>query len=121
MGEIYQISHKPMSTQFATDLKLARKKAGLTLKDVAHLIDQHPGTVSALERGDRPPSVAQTCSLALIFGRTFQGLFNEEIHNAKPAVLKRLSSLPEPSRFWPGRKVRSRSLSRLHDRLVTSD
>lgn len=121
LGVLYSINQKSMSTQFAADLRLARRKAGFTLKDVAHLLDQHPGTVSALEIGKREPSIIQLCTLAVIYGRSFQSLFDGHIDQAKADLRTRLSSLPEPRPTWPGRSVRSHNLSRLQIRLEVTD
>ena len=50
-----------MSSQFALDLRLARKKAGYTQDDLAHLLDTHQTVVSQLEHGKRRPSDRGAC------------------------------------------------------------
>lgn len=109
-----------MSTEFALDLRLARRKSGLTLKDTAHLLDVHPATLSALERGKRTPSVPQVCQLAVIYGRSFQSLFNSESDAARDRVRQQLPSVPQAGPRWLGRVQRDRHLERLSARLADS-
>ena len=45
-----------MSTEFALDLRLARRKTGLTQRDIAHLLANQVTLVSELERGKRLPT-----------------------------------------------------------------
>ncbi len=110
-----------MSTEFALDLRLARRKAGLTLRDTAHLLNVHKSTLSALEHGKRLPSVEQVCLLALIYGRSFQSLFNEVTEAAKGQLQNQLPSLPEPGKRWLGRIQREKTLTRLSARLSDND
>ncbi|WP_227284948.1 helix-turn-helix transcriptional regulator [Boseongicola sp. H5] len=110
-----------MSTEFALDLRLARRKSGLTLRDTAHLLNVHPTTLSALEHGKRLPSVEQVCLLALIYGRSFQSLFNEVTKGAKQSLQAQLPSLPEPGTRWLGKIQREKTLTRLSSRLSDSD
>lgn len=110
-----------MSTEFALDLRLARRKSGLTLRDTAHLLNVHPTTLSALEHGKRVPSVEQICQLACIYGRSFQSLFNEVTEAAKDKLRAQLPNLPEPGKRWLGKFQREKSLTRLSSRLSNSD
>ncbi|MEM7494017.1 MAG: helix-turn-helix transcriptional regulator [Pseudomonadota bacterium] len=66
-----------MKTQFALDLRTARKKAGYTQGDVAHLLDCHQSLVSELERGKQRPRLEQIVDLSLIYGGSFESLFAE--------------------------------------------
>ena len=61
-----------MSTEFALDLRLARKKSGLTQRDCAHLLNVHASKVSALEHGKQLPTLIEICTLSLIYGRSFE-------------------------------------------------
>ena len=110
-----------MSTEFALDLRLARRKSGLSLRDTAHLLNVHKSTLSALETGKRLPSVEQVCLLALIYGRSFQSLFNEVTEDAKAKLQERLPSLPEPGPRWLGKLQRERTLTHLSARLSDND
>ncbi len=110
-----------MTNEFALDLKLARKKAGFTQRDCAHLLAVHPATLSDLENGKRPPRLAQLCELSLIYGRSFQSLFNEIIETAKHELSDRLQSLPDAPKDWISSVNREYSLDRLAERLDASD
>lgn len=110
-----------MSTEFALDLRLARRKSGLTLRDTAHLLNVHPTTLSALEHGKRLPSVEQVCQLALIYGRSFQSFFNEVTNAAKEKLRSQLPSLAESGKRWLGKVQREKSLTRLSSRLSNND
>ena len=48
-----------MSTEFALDLRLARRKAGFTQRDVAHLLGTRKSLVCELEKGRRKPTLTQ--------------------------------------------------------------
>ncbi|WP_158598945.1 helix-turn-helix transcriptional regulator [Rhodophyticola porphyridii] len=110
-----------MSTEFALDLRLARRKSGLSLRDTAHLLNVHKSTLSALETGKRLPSVEQVCQFSLIYGRSFQSLFNEVTEDAKAKLQAQLPSLPGPGPRWPGKLQREKTLTRLSSRLSNND
>lgn len=84
-----------MSTQFALDLRLARRKAGYTQGDVAHLLSSHQSLVSELEKGQRRPSLEQIIELSLIYGRSFESFFGTLLDERQQALQKRLKRLPE--------------------------
>lgn len=108
-----------MSTQFALDLRLARKKAGYTQGDVAHLLSVHQSAISDLERGQIRPTLEQIIELSLIYGRSFERLFGEVMEEAKTQLRNRLQSLPDRTHY-AHTVNRSRSLHRLKARLVTA-
>ena len=87
-----------MSSQFALDLRLARKKAGYTQDDLAHLLDTHQTVVSQLEHGKRRPSLSEIIDLSLIYGRSFESLFSEVMRERKLHLTNRLTTLPKPGR-----------------------
>ena len=64
-----------MSNTFALDLKVARKKSGLTQADLAHLLGASRGKVSHLERGATVPTVRDICTLSMVYGKSFESLF----------------------------------------------
>jgi len=107
-----------MSSQFALDLRLARKKAGYTQDDLAHLLDAHQTAVSQLELGKRRPSLTEIVDLSLIYGRSFESLFSELMDERKKHLSVRLSTLPKPGRNVMSTFNRPSSLSRFKQRLA---
>ena len=106
-----------MSTQFACDLRLARRKAGYTQGDIAHLLSSHQSVVSDLEHGRLRPTLEQIVDLSLVYGRSFESFFSEVIVERQEHLTTRLSSLPAPSRKTAHTFNRPASLSRLARRL----
>ncbi|MEM8793402.1 MAG: helix-turn-helix transcriptional regulator [Pseudomonadota bacterium] len=107
-----------MSSQFALDLRLARKKAGYTQDDIAHLLDAHQTVVSQLEHGKRRPSLIEIVELSLIYGRSFESLFAEVMAESRAHLLARLASLPEPGRQAMTTFNRTGSIARLKQQLA---
>lgn len=110
-----------MSTEFALDLKLARRKAGLTQRDLAHLLGAHQGLVSELEHGRRGPTLPEIVTLSLIYGRSFESLFAEIMRDARRDIRDRLRTLPGDVRSYVGTFNRAGFLKRLEHRLVAED
>jgi transcriptional regulator with XRE-family HTH domain len=108
-----------MSTEFALDLRLARRKAGLTQRDAALLLGVHQSRVSALERGRALPTLQQICSLSLIFGRSFEALFAQIMASTKQGISQRMTALPGTVRSYVGTFNREASLQKLERRLRT--
>lgn len=88
-----------MTTQFALDLRLARRKAGLTQGDCAHLLDVPQSRVSDFERGVSLPSLPELCALTLVFNRHFESLTQDELEHARAALQSRVRSLPQSRRL----------------------
>lgn len=110
-----------MSQSFALDLKVARKKAGLTQQDCAHLLNVHKSRICNLEQGNTVPSVIEICTLSLIYGKSFESLFGSMFAEARSSLRERLGTLPTPSVRWIGRFNRQNSLNRLAARLDEYD
>lgn len=106
-----------MSTQFALDLRLARRKAGFTQKDIANLLCSHQSLVSDLERGKERPTLEQIIELSLIYGRSFESFFAELIEDCQTRLLKRVERLPTARKRTAHTFNRSGSLKRLKRRL----
>lgn len=106
-----------MSTQFGIDLRVARRKSGLTQTDVAHLIESHQSSVAALENGNAEPTVEQMCLFWLIFGRTFEGAYDDLLERGRKRLRRNLPSLPaSPETSFMSRN-RESSLQKLEVRL----
>ncbi len=107
-----------MSKEFALDLRLARRKAGFTQRDCAHLLGVNKGRVSALEQGRRLPTIPQICALSLIYGRSFESLFAELLQEAQALLRERWQTLPELKRGYVATFNRQANLKRLEQRLA---
>jgi transcriptional regulator with XRE-family HTH domain len=107
-----------MSTEFALDLRLARRKAGFTQRDCAHLLAISPSVLSHLESGGRIPSLLQICMLSVIYGRNFESLFGSLLNEARRQLRERILSLPDDVRQFAGTRNRSHSIERLAQRLA---
>ncbi len=102
-----------MSNKFALDLKVARKKSGLTQADLAHLLGASRGKISHLERGVTVPTVRDICTLSMVYGKSFESLFAPVFDEVVSALNDRLSSLPDAPKGWLGRFNRRNTLSQL--------
>lgn len=109
-----------MSKQFAQDLQLARRKAGLTQADLAHLLDATEKEVSKLERGRKLPSLPRMCELSLIYGKSFECLYAELMERGKQKLAQQLPSLPERSRHDVTTFNRDGTLERIERRITGS-
>lgn len=107
-----------MSTEFALDLRLARRKSGFTQRDVAHLLGAHQTLVSELERGRQLPTLEQIVALSLIYGRSFESLFSELMRTARERLQQRILHMPDGVRSYVGTFNRDASIDRLARRLA---
>ena len=110
-----------MSTAIALDLRAARRKAGYTQDDIAHLLGHHQSHVSDLEQGHERPKLEEIVMLSLIYGRSFEVLFDDVMEESRQHLTTRLSSLPPGSGVSVATFNRSRSLKRLRRRLMPAD
>jgi transcriptional regulator with XRE-family HTH domain len=102
-----------MSNIFALDLRVARKKSGLTQADLAHLLGASRGKVSHLERGATVPTVRDICTLSMVYGKSFESLFAPIFEEIADKLNDRLSNLPDAPKGWLGRFNRKNTLSKL--------
>ena len=102
-----------MSKTFPLDLKVARRKSGLTQADCAHLLGVHRSKVSHLECGETEPTLRDICTLSLIYGRSFESLFSSVFYELRRELRARLVTLPAPGGSWIGRFNRKATLDRL--------
>lgn len=106
-----------MFKDFALDLRVARRKSGLSQADCAHLLGVHTPRISRLESGKALPSLPQISRLSIIYGRTFERLFSAIVADARRDLRERLASMPEAPRKWLPRFNRDNTLRALSDRL----
>lgn len=108
-----------MINDLALTLRAARRKAGLTQSDVAHLLEVHPSKISLWESGKARPSIMQVCRLSVTYGVSFEILFSGIFVDARRTLRARLKDIPEAPRRWLGRYHRDNTLRTLERRLNT--
>ncbi|WP_197917297.1 helix-turn-helix domain-containing protein [Thiosulfatihalobacter marinus] len=106
-----------MFENFIFDLKVARKKSGLTQADCGHLIGSSKNVISQIELGQRVPTVSELCSLSLIYGRSFDSFYADTLRKVRKDLASKLKSMPSEPKGWPGSFARRRTLARLTSRL----
>jgi len=110
-----------MNNVFALDLKDARIGAGLTQQDCAHLLGVATSRISKLENGQLTPSLREICAVSLLFGRSFESLFNDIFDEVKAHMSASFESLPESPEVMNYNNDRQASLNRLYERLQDFD
>lgn len=108
-----------MTTDFALDLRAARRKAGYNQGDIAHLLASHQSTVSDLEHGRRLPTLTQIVTLSLIYGKSFESLFAAVMAQSKKDLRKRLRSMPRNVRKHAGTYNRPASIASMKQRVAS--
>lgn len=106
-----------MYKQFAQDLRLARRKAGFTQYDLAHLLDIQQAKVSDLEQGHKRPNLHEIVDLSLVYGRSFESFFSALLAERKDALQKRLERLPNLKRVTAHTFNRAGAIKRMKHRL----
>ena len=107
-----------MYTQFAQDLRLARKISGLTQEDCSILINSNRRHMSALEIGKCDPTLDELLALSVIYNKTFEDHFAERMTKARATVRAGMLNLPAQVANYQAFKARDSSLSRIEDRLL---
>ena len=110
-----------MSTEFALDLRLARRKAGFTQRDIAHLLGARDAHVSEMEQGRQRPTLEQIVTLSLIYGRSFESLFADLMKTARVKLQRRIVRMPTGVRSVVGTFNRDASIERLARRLADNE
>ena len=102
------------------DLKVARRKSGLTQIDCAHLLGIHDTLLSQMENGRRMPTVKEICSLSLIYGRSFETLFSGVFKDVRSDLKERLLTIPNAPKAWVGSLNRQNTIDRLAQDLANN-
>lgn len=106
-----------MFEEFIFDLKVARKKSGLTQADCGHLIGVSGTVICQLENGNRLPTIKEISALSLIYGRSFESLFGPMFVEIRKELAENLLSLPESGNDWMGAVDREHTIDALEKRL----
>jgi len=109
-----------MKNLLAHDLCAAREKAGLTQRDVSILLEANVKEVSALETGQRPPSVRQLCKLSIIYNRSFTDSYEQVIREARADLFRHLPDLPKAQSDGMKRYNRDNTIARLNRTLAAA-
>ena len=109
-----------MLTQFAQDLCTARRKAGLTPRDLSVLLGAGSAEIAALEAGERLPTVEQLCRLSIIYNRSFIDFYQHQMWQAREALFCHLPDLPECTQDDDAHCNRDTTLKRLEGALTAA-
>jgi len=107
-----------MSTQFALDLRHARRKSGFTQHDIAHLSQTPQSSIAALEKGSWLPTLEQYCLFSLIYGRSFESLFADAMEASKQTLRGNISALSASKSGFCLTRNRDTSIKKLEGRLA---
>jgi transcriptional regulator with XRE-family HTH domain len=106
-----------MFEEFICDLKIARKRSGLTQSDCGHLVGTSDDIISQIERGQRLPTIRELVSLSLIYGKSFDGLYAEILKDVRRDLVDNLGTVPSAPKGWARTDARTQTLSKLARRL----
>ena len=106
-----------MIQKLSLDLKLARRRSGLSQADCAHLVGVDASRMSKLESGKAEPSVCELAILSLIFDRPADDFTKGVIVALRGALADRLDSMPSVPQNWRDWHQRSQTLQALSARL----
>ena len=107
-----------MFTQFAHDLCAARRKAGLSFRDITTLLDLGDKDLTDLEKGQRLPTLLETCKVSLIYNRSFDSLYLAVRKTAKQDLFQQMPSLESRTKHKASNFNRDNTLKRLHAQLI---
>ena len=107
-----------MEYSIAVDLKVARRRSGLSQADVAHLLAVDRSRVSKLEHGHYQPAAHELVGICLIYGKDLSRLCPSVIGEACKALNSQLATLPNQADKTNGLDNRSQALSNLAERLA---
>lgn len=110
-----------MINDFALDLKVSRKKSGLTQADSAHLVGCSTSRISNLERGKMKPTLDEICALSLIYRRTYESLFGGIVDDVRERLAQNLATLQNPMSEGIETFNRKNSLDALAAELLRDD
>jgi len=109
-----------MHEQFPVDLKVARRKSGLSQADCAHLLGVDPSMMSKFEAGKAVPSVTQLTLLYVVLGEGARALWSGLVKSLHEDLAHRLASIPKCPANWPDQFNRQKTLDALAERLAAT-
>ena len=109
-----------MGKEIAVDLRVARKRSGLSQDEAATLLGVDRRRLSKLEVGRYEPTVAEIAGLSLIYDREFRQLCRSVLPAVYAQIAKNLSSLPPAPTGLRRLDEREQTLARLQATLQGS-
>ena len=109
-----------MDTNYALELKVARRRSGLSQKDVAHLLGISRVRVSKLECGIAKPSPDELTTFSLIYCQSFLTLSGAVMPIIMKTLKERLETFPNRDGYAAGTSPKANTLNGLTRRLLTS-
>lgn len=106
-----------METNYALELKVARRRSGLSQHDVAHLLGISRVRVSKLECGIAVPSPDELTTFSLIYSRSFLTLAGPVLPVLLRALRDRLQTFPNRETYAAGSSSKAATLNSLSKRL----
>jgi transcriptional regulator with XRE-family HTH domain len=106
-----------MFEEFLFDLRIARKKSGLTQADCGHLMGVSSNIISQIELGERTPTAREICALSVIYGASFESFYSENMQLVRSVMSENLDSMPDAPEGWLAIESRTRTLVYLSDYL----
>lgn len=103
--------------EFPQRLLEARRKAGFSQIDCAHLLEVSQSHISRMELGHAKPSVTDLAGASVLFGKTMEILVEPMLVERALVIRRGLYDLPEPQSNWLGRFVRHNNLEKLEARV----
>lgn len=110
-----------MPYNFGLDLRVARRKSGLTQKDCAHLLGDSEPRISKLESGAVLPTSRELAILCFIFETETARLNLGIIASESDALNILLGTMPDCPQNWPSRRDRLKTLNGAAERLLALD
>lgn len=107
-----------MTTQFAQDLRLARKIAGLSQEDCGTLMNRCRQHLHQLESGEKQPSLDDLLLFSVIYNKTFEDHFAERLSAARATARAGLPQLPVSQDDTSASRQRRYTLDRIEADLL---
>lgn len=107
-----------MIYEYALDLKVARRKSGLSQEDCAHLLGVDQPRFSKMEAGKSTPSIYELSILCLVFDTPPSAIHDQIVGSLALVVGERLASLPDCPSDWPAHLNRQHTVDVLAQRLA---
>ncbi len=108
-----------MSTNYVVDLKVARRKLGLSQDDCATLLGTSRSRYSRIESGKARMGLSEICALLLTFGTPFETIFSMSLAEERAELQDRLHKLPVQAENRQSSFNRAGTLHTLAARLET--
>ena len=107
-----------METNYALELKVARRRSGLSQKDVAHLLGISRVRVSKLECNLAVPTPDELTTFSLIYSPSFLTIGGAVMPVLFRTLRDRLDTFPNRDSYAGGTTPKSKTLNTLSKRLT---